>query len=161
MNEQIKITVYRNFDNRNEGLSDKSPRAIELHNRRSDCLHKMLDENSYWKVIDWGKTDDEEAHEVVEAVLELLSDPTVIEGAKYLGNLLLTAGISAGTVEGVKWLFARIKPQQKDRHITNVFIRVAPGTDIQIDPPDGGGRVYFTQRLNDVGDRSEKEHSAT
>jgi hypothetical protein len=86
MTERIKIRVFRNFDNRHDNLPDDSPRALELHQRRSASLHDIVDRSPYWKVVDWRKTDDEEAHEVIEIVLEALSNPTVVKGAKCMGG---------------------------------------------------------------------------
>ena len=52
MNSSITLGVYRRLDNRFEGLSDDSPRALELHNRRKDALHAVLDVEPNIQVTD-------------------------------------------------------------------------------------------------------------
>lgn len=69
MTSSITLGVYRRLDNRFEGLSDHSPRALELHNRRKDALHSVLDGDRTIRVMDWGDTDDSHPHEYVEAAL--------------------------------------------------------------------------------------------
>jgi hypothetical protein len=61
--------------------------------------------------------------------------------------------------EGVKWLFSKFRPKQEKRDITNVHIHISPTTGIQIDPPEYGGRIYFSQKLDESGDLSEEDDS--
>jgi len=46
MNSKLWVGVYRRLDNRAEGLSDDSPRAVELHNRRKKALHDALEDGN-------------------------------------------------------------------------------------------------------------------
>ena len=48
MAEQVRVGVYRRLDNRLEGLDDRSPRALELHNLRGAALHESLDMSRTW-----------------------------------------------------------------------------------------------------------------
>jgi len=56
MEPRITLTlgVFRRLDNRFEGLSDDSPRALELHNRRRDALHEVFEVSTSVAVVDWG-----------------------------------------------------------------------------------------------------------
>jgi hypothetical protein len=56
MDQKVRLRVYRRLDNRFEGLSDDSPRALELHNRRKGALHDVLDSQNGIEVVDWGLT---------------------------------------------------------------------------------------------------------
>lgn len=55
----MTLGVFRRLDNRSEGESDDSPRAVELHNRRKDALHAIFNQGGPIQVLDWGDTVDE------------------------------------------------------------------------------------------------------
>ena len=54
MDIDITLGVYRRLDNRFEGLSDDSPRALELHDRRKDALHAAFHSDPVFRVKNWG-----------------------------------------------------------------------------------------------------------
>lgn len=144
--ERIQVTVFRRFDNRDEGLSDDSPRAIELHKIRSKALHEALDGETAWRVEDWGKTDDSEAHEVVDLLIDIVKNPQVqaiaSQGLYYIGNILVTAGVSAIASEGGKLLFSKLRKKQEEEKVTNINIQYSNNIQVQLDPPKYGGKVY-------------------
>src|SRR2546429_7702673 len=88
MLSEIKLGVYRRLDNRFEGLSDDSPLALELHNRRKSALHDVLDGEKSIEVLDWGHTDDKQSHELVELILISLAPAVftyaIVPGLKYV-----------------------------------------------------------------------------
>jgi hypothetical protein len=68
---EVSLVVYRRLDNRTENLPDDSPRAIELHEMRRRALHEVLDKvDGPRVVVNWGKTDDTNAHEWVQLVID-------------------------------------------------------------------------------------------
>src|SRR5437762_6626036 len=71
MSKEIRLGVTRRLDNRLEGLDDQSPRAVELHERRKRALHDVLGADAAWVVLNWGDTDDRNAHEFVELALAI------------------------------------------------------------------------------------------
>ena len=140
------LTVYRRLDNRQEGLSDDSPRAVELHRLRADALHDLFDGDQTWRVRSWGGTYDEKPHEVVELLLlPILEEvavqiiPLAVPALEYLGKVLLEAGIKVAMTEAVKYLVFKSRNKQKERqfcdlnlifpdHVTKISLLPDPGT---------------------------------
>src|SRR5262249_32737898 len=124
MDELIRLGVYRNLDNRKEGLPDDSPRAKELHRLRAVSLHDIFDSVPGAKVVDWGATDASEPHEFVELLLSFtqwVMQPTHLHAASAtaleIGKLLGTAAVGESVKEGVKWLFEKCRKKQQAREI--------------------------------------------
>jgi len=142
MVSEINLWVYRRLDNRFEGLSDDSPRALELHNRRKLALHDVLDGEKSIEVR-WGDTDDKQSHELVELILIPLSSAvfiyTIVPGLKYVGEKLAEKAIDYGASETAKWLISKLRPQQESKKILNFGITLPDGTNIIVDPPDRDG----------------------
>jgi hypothetical protein len=142
MVSEIKLWVYRRLDNRFEGLSDDSPRALELHNRRKLALHDVLDGEESIDVR-WGCTDDEQSHESVELILIPLASTVftyvIVPGLKYVGEKLAEKAIDEGTSEIAKWLISKLRPQQESKKILDFGITLPDGTKIIVDPPNRDG----------------------
>src|SRR6266851_462638 len=89
---RIEVGVFRRLDNRFEGLSDESPRGLELHNRRMEALHEVFDAEKSVEVLDWGQTNDTQSHEFVELLIGTVAAQTfqyaVVPGLKFLGQKL-------------------------------------------------------------------------
>lgn len=154
MNTELNVRVWRRQDNVAEGLSDDSPRALELHQMRSQALHEVLDNVDGLEVKDWGDTDDEKTHEVVEIILAVgnwVTQPEHLQvmsaAAIAIGKTLGSAAVTAGVKEGAQWLFDRLRKKQKDNQIETVLISPTPMINIQIDPPRYGGRVSVTVQV--------------
>lgn len=155
MDTQIRVSVARRFDNRDEGLADDSPRAIELHRIRAAALHDIFDLARGLTVLDWGDTDDREAHEFVELLMDFVqwaTQPQQLQAAGAaalaIGKFLGAAVVGESVKEGVKWLFERLRRKQHNEEITNVNIRVTRMINIQMDPPKFGGRVYVSVQVD-------------
>jgi hypothetical protein len=140
MDVNLKIGVYRRLDNRFEGLSDDSPRALELHNRRKEALHAVLDNESAIHIEDWGNTDDTQPHEFVEIILGVAATATfkyaVVPGVKWLGKKLADKAIDTVLSELVKAVVAKLRPKQKSKDLLDFIITLPDGTQIAVDPPD-------------------------
>ncbi len=157
MDNQILVSVGRRFDNREEGLPDDSPRAIELHRLRAAALHDIFDSAPAVTVLDWGNTDDREAHEFVKLLVDFVqwaTQPPQLQAAGAaalaIGKFLGTAAVGEAVKEGVRWLFERLRKKQQDGEITDVNIRATPMISIQVDPPKFGGRVYVAVQVDGV-----------
>jgi hypothetical protein len=155
MSSEVIASVWRNLDNRNEGLSDDSPRAWELHRMRSMALHEVLDNVDGLEVKSWGDTDDSQrTHEVVEIIIEFgkwLAQPEQLQAmgtaAIGIGKVVGTAAIGAGVKEGVQWLFEKLRKKQKEGQIESASLKPAPMIEIRIDPPKWGGRTFVTVQV--------------
>ena len=92
MDNTLILGVYRRLDNRFEGLSDDSPRALELHIRRKDALHAVFDDDLNIRVTDWGSTDDSRPHEYIEIVLGAAATTVfqyaILDPSPYLSPLI-------------------------------------------------------------------------
>lgn len=138
MEAQIKVGVYRRLDNRLEGLSDDSPRAIELHNRRKDALHDVLDEQDAPAVLDWGHTNDAQPHEYVELIVagaKMALKYAIVPGLRFVAEKLAEKGVDEGTSEVVKWFISKLRPKQQAHQILDFLIELPNGTKIHVDPP--------------------------
>ncbi len=140
MTSQITLGVYRRLDNRFEGLSDDSPRALELHNRRRAALHDVLDNEKSIEVFTWGDTDDSRSHEFVEitlgAVVSAVFTYAIVPGLKYVAEKLAEKAVDQATSEVAKWLISKLRPKQASKEILDFQIRLPDGTHITVDPPD-------------------------
>jgi hypothetical protein len=163
MNTQLWIGVYRRLDNRAEGLSDDSPRAVELHNRRKHALHDALDSSPVWKVEKWGYTDDDtRTHEFVELATLIISDPTfqsvAIPALGYIGGKLLEIPVDMFLIDPIKELINRLRGKQKQEGIQDFHVRLPDGTTIRCDPADED--AILTLQLRD-GKHFDIKYSAT
>jgi hypothetical protein len=151
MEATIVLGVYRRLDNRLEGLSDNSEKAVELHKLRSEALHEVLDNQEVAKVINWGDTNDINPHEYVEIILSAIStalvQPFVIKGLKELGKKLADKAIDETTTEFVKWIISKLIKKQEKQKILDFNIRLEDGTYFRIDPPEGTSEI--TIHFND------------
>lgn len=140
LSPSIKIGVFRRLDNRFEGLSDESARALELHNRRKEALHEAFDTQTSVRVLDWGKTDDSNPHEFVEIVLGAVAVPAVqyvvVPGLKFLAQKLAEKVIDTATSELAKAVVSWLRPQQESKQILDFVITLPDKTEIRVDPPD-------------------------
>src|SRR5512140_3661609 len=132
MVSEIKLWVYRRLDNRFEGLSDNSPRALELHNRRKLALHDVLDGEEKSIDVSWGGTDAKESREVVDLILIPLASAVftyaIVPGLKYVGEKLAEKAVDEGTSEIAKWLISKLRPQQESKKILDFGIILPDGT---------------------------------
>jgi hypothetical protein len=168
MEPKVTVGVYRRLDNRFEGLSDDSPRALELHNWRREALHEVLDSSKPVRVLDWGYTDDTVPHEYVELVLGAAASAAfsyaIVPGLKFLGKKLAEKTVDHATSEMVKALVSWLRPKQEEKKVLDFVIKLADGTRIQVDPPDrdasltvtfNDGRVESVHYLRGVGRRHD------
>lgn len=138
MSPNLWIGVYRRLDNRSEGWSDDSPRALELHNRRKKALHDALDDDPNWQVEVWGYTDDDMPHEFVEIAIAIISNPAfqavVTLALGYIGSKLLDAAVDEVFIEPLKEMIRRLLDKQKQEKILDFHIKLPDGTTIRCDP---------------------------
>jgi len=137
--------VYRRLDNRFEGLSDDSPRALELHIRRKDALHAALGGDSGIRVVDWGEANDSRPHEYVEVVLGAAASAVfqyvIVPGVKWLGIKLAEKAVDTALSEIAKVIVARLRPKQESKQLLDFRIQFPDGTVISVDPPDRLARI--------------------
>jgi hypothetical protein len=149
MDPVISLGVYRRLDNRAEGLSDDSPRALELHNLRKEALHEVLDGDPAIRVTDWGKTDDSQPHEFVELALgagaSAVLQYALVPGLKWLGRKLAEKAVDKALGELVKAVIARLRPRQAAKRLLDFTITLPDGTKIAVDPPGPSAKItiYF------------------
>lgn len=140
MNNSITLGVYRRLDNRFEGLSDQSPRALELHNLRKNALHAVLDGDRVIQVTDWGDTDGSVAHEYVEVAVGAAATAVfkyaIVPGVKWLGIKLAEKAIDTALGEFAKAIVAKLRPVQETKKLLDFIITLPDGTQIAVDPPD-------------------------
>ena len=140
MDSSITLEVYRRLDNRFEGLRDDSPRALELHNRRRDTLHAVLDGDHIIRVTDWGDTDDSGPHELVELALgagaTAVFQYAIVPGVKWLGLKLAEKAVDTALGEFTKAIVAKLRPKQEAKQLLNFIMKLPDGTEIAVDPPD-------------------------
>src|SRR5262245_18199400 len=112
----LTLGVFRRLYNQSEGLSDDSPRALELHNRRRDALHEVFDASTSLTVIDWGQTDDTNSHEVVELLVGVAAyavcSYTIVPRLTFLGEKPVEAAVGHATSEAVKAVVSWLRPKQ-------------------------------------------------
>jgi hypothetical protein len=147
MGAQIELGVYRRLDNRAEGLSDDSPRALELHNRRKAALHDVLDEQDAPTVLDWGDTDDTTPHEYVEVIVDIAAAAltyAIVPGLKFVAEKLAGKAVDEGTSQVVRWFISKLRPKQKADEILDFQIRLPDGTEIHVDPPGENAEIRLS-----------------
>ena len=131
-NLKITLVVYRRLDNRFQGLSDDSPLALGLHNRRKSALHEVLDGEKSITVLSWGDTDDTRSHEFVQLILTHLASAVliypIVPGLKYVAEKLAEKAVDEGTSEIAKWLISKLRPNQESKKILDFEITFADGT---------------------------------
>jgi len=140
MDTNLILGVYRRLDNRFEGLSDDSPRALELHNRRKDALHAVFDIDPVIRVMNWGDIDDTRPHEFVEVALGAAATAAfqyaIVPGIKWLGTKLAEKAIDTALGELAKVIVAKLRPKQETKELLDFIIKLPDGTQIAVDPPD-------------------------
>jgi hypothetical protein len=146
MNNSTTLGVYRRLDNRLEGLSDDSPQALELHNRRRDALHAALGGDPIIQVTDWGETDDSRPHEYVELTLvsaaaTAIFQYAVVPGVRWLGLKLAEKAVDTALGELAKALVAKLYPKQEAKQLLDFTIKLPDGTQIAVDPPDRSATI--------------------
>ena len=150
MSPNLWIGVYRRIDNRSEGLSDDSPRALELHNRRKKALHDALDDDPNWQVEVWGYTDDDMPHEFVEIAIAIISNPAfqalVTLVLSYIGSKLLDAAVDEVFIEPLKEMIRRLLDKQKQEKILDFHIKLPDGTTIRCDPKNDDAVITLHYR---------------
>jgi hypothetical protein len=143
--DTLQFGVYRRLDNRAEGRSDDSPRALELHDRRKMALHEALEGVDVWSITSWGDTDHSRPHEFVELFLALAASAQfkalAVPALTFVGGLLVKEGVKAATAEAVKTLIARLRPKQQEKKILDFLIRLPDGTHIRCDPEASDVRI--------------------
>jgi hypothetical protein len=144
----ITLGVFRRLDNRFEGESDESPRAVELHNRRKDALHAIFGPGAPVQVLDWGDTDDTRPHEFVTLTLASLSGAVftyaVVPGLKWLGEKLAEKAVDEGASELIKYLVSKLRRPQDAKQFLNFSIQLQNGIQVAVDPPDRGATIYVS-----------------
>lgn len=153
MGEQIQLHVYRRLDNRLEGLPDDSPRAVELHNERRDALVEALDGRRDMRVLDWGKTKDTQSHELVDLVVEVVTNPAVTGVASAALGWLATRikdAVSDVAVDGIKGLIQWLLPQQKRRRILDFGIDLPNGARVTVQPHDDHAEIQVSTSPDSV-----------
>ena len=145
MTNQIKIFVYRRLDNRKEGLSDQSPRALELHNRRKAALHDVFDSEANINITGWGATNDSNPHEFVVISLETVASVAlsfaVVPALKFIGKKLIDKAVDEGTSKLVQWVISKFSSKQENEEILDYQILLPDGTRISIDPPERNSTI--------------------
>lgn len=140
MDTNLKLGVYRRLDNRFEGLSDDSPRALELHNRRKYALHAVFDSDPVIRVVDWGDTDDTRPHEFIEVALGAAATAAfqyaIVPSIKWLGIKLAEKAIDTAVGELAKAIVAKLSPEQDAKELLDFIIKPPDGTQIAVGPPD-------------------------
>lgn len=147
MGAQIELGVYRRLDNRPEGLSDDSPRALELHNRRKAALHDVLDGQEAPAVLDWGDTDDTTPHEYVEVIVAIGAAAlkyAIVPGLKFVAEKLAEKAADEGTSRVVMWFISKLRPKQEADEILDFLIRMPDGTQIHVDPPGENAEIRLS-----------------
>lgn len=147
MDQAFRLIVLRRLDNRDEGLPDDSPRALELHLRRKEALHAIF-VGAPLEVVEWGKTDDTAPHEdvyldVVWKIAAPLIASAVVPGVKWLGEKLAEKGFDIGFAAAVKWVVSKFREPQEEEKVQAVTIVIPKNHDFRITvyPPDKGGRI--------------------
>lgn len=144
MSTEISVEVCRRLDNRFEGFSDDSPRALELHNRRKRALHDALEEVSDWD-INWGETDDTKPHEWVELFITILSIPQVqavaVPAITFIGGIIVKSGLDTATSETVEKLIAKLWKKQQKKEILDYVVTLPNGSEVYVDPQDDDAEI--------------------
>ena len=148
MDTRLTLRVFRRLDNRFEGLSDDSSRALELHDRRRDALHDAFDGDPVIRVTNWGETDDSRPHEVVEVALGAAATAVfqyaIVPGVKWLGQKLAEKAVDTALGELAKTVVAKLRPKQEAKELLDIVIKLPDGTKVAVDPPDRYATITIT-----------------
>ena len=140
----VALHVYRRLDNRHEGSSDDSPIALELHNRRRDALHEVLDGSSVWSVLDWGETDDTQPHERVTVRVEITGESGVsvdrLPAISSVGDALSRV-VDPRVAKGVATLTGDLARQQEQGRILDFEFTLEGEYIVRCDPEDYGHAI--------------------
>lgn len=151
---ELGLTVWRRLDNRNEGLPDDSPRAKELHLLRAEALHQAFDAPGPLQVVQWGDTDDEQAHESVELVLAAAApvvwDKVLQPGLAYIGKKLGEKLADKASSGAVAWLIGKLRPKQESKKIFDYTVTLPSGVRITGEPLEKGGAIRITMPGGEV-----------
>ena len=149
MKPVIKLTIGRRFDNREQGLSDDSPLAWELHRQRAQVLHQELEGVPGWKVLDWGGTDDtERTHEDVTITLEL-AEAAKMAALSFAGTVLYKV-LEDTVVDAVKEMIKKFVQRLRKREITRAYVELPDGAIVEWASPSVSGDVsiWVTSRAS-------------
>jgi hypothetical protein len=157
---RVTLTVCRRLDNRFEGLPDDSPRALELHNRRKEALHEVLDDHAEWKVEKWGLTDDEKPHEDVDLVVSLVTNPhvhaAVLSGVNWVSAELARDVLGAAVAMALDKLFKHFAQKQREQKLQSASAKLPDGTEVALDH-ESKAQVYPPKDLSSRSARSSKK----
>jgi len=147
MVQTLTLGVYRRLDNRFEGESDDSPRALELHVRRKDALHAVFDADENLQVLNWGQTNDSSSHEFVELSLASIAGAAftyaVVPGLQWLGKKLAEKAVDTVLAETVKAIIAKLRPKQEAKQLLDIVVTMPDGTQVSVDPPDRNATIHI------------------
>lgn len=125
---RVTLGVYRRLDNRFEGPSDDSPRALELHNRRKAVLHDDFDTEKSVEVLVWGTTDDTRSQEYVQLLIAAAASPAfqymIVPGLKFLAQKLAEKVVDESASELVQAVFAWLRRPQEEKKILDFSMRL-------------------------------------
>jgi len=134
MKPVLKVTIGRRFDNRDQGLSDDSPLAWQLHRQRAQVVHQELEGDPHWKVLDWGGTDDQKrTHEDVTVTLEL-AEAAKVAALSFAGTVLYKA-VEATVVDAVKELIKKFAKRLGKKEITRAYAELPGGAIVEWSSP--------------------------
>ena len=148
MDTTLTLGVFRRLDDRFEGLSDDTSRALELHNRRREALHDAFEGDPVIRVTNWGETDDSRPHEFVELALSATATAVfhyaIVPGVKWLGLKLAEKGVDTALGELAKTVVAKLRPKQEAKELLDLVIKLPDGTTVAVDPPDRNATITIT-----------------
>jgi hypothetical protein len=143
--KQVTLAVYRLLDNRFEGLSDDSPRALELHERRKVALHEALDGNPAVTVTSWGDTDDVASHELVTVILLVVGhavlNHVLLPGGQWLAEKLAEKLVDEGVRRAIDHIVDVFRKKQTAEQLNDFTATLHDGTWICVRPPKQGGTI--------------------
>ena len=150
----LSIEVYRLLDNRAEGLSDDSPRGLELHKLRQAALHEVLDGDPAIHVTRWGDTDDTQSHELVTVSLTILGTTVmnyaVTAAGKWLADKLTEKAFDLTLGQALKKIVALFMEKQDLKELNDFTIKLPDGSWIAVRPPTIGGTLSLQFRDGEI-----------
>jgi hypothetical protein len=152
--DRIVLTVWRNFENRKRNEPDDGPLALAAHQRRQKILEEDLHEPTY-NVVNWGFTKDKEAHEGVELIIHLASDPNVQSIVGSIGLFVAGAiaeGVKSIIADGVKGLWNKLtkRAQSDDIDSFQIVVPAREGGTVTISSfSDGSGASIVVNAKQD------------
>src|SRR5262245_61403640 len=115
MPEQLRLWlgVYRDLSNRREDEPDNGPMARAAHEKRRQALEADLNDPCF-AVVDWGTTKDQEPHEFVQIIIDVMTGPgaqaAAAAGLAFIGGILSKA-FSSVLVDGTRRLIEKLVPR--------------------------------------------------